>query len=53
MMPTRLSGQIAVVTGAAMGIGRANAIRLAQDGAHIACLDLEAEALEHTAQAIR
>lgn len=52
-MTARLKDQIAVVTGAAMGIGRASAIRLAQDGAHVACLDLEAEALEHTAQAIR
>ncbi|ETW96379.1 MAG: short-chain dehydrogenase [Candidatus Entotheonella factor] len=52
-MTARLQGQIAVVTGAAMGIGRASAIRLAQEGAHVACLDLEAEALDHTAQAIR
>ncbi len=52
-MPERLTGQFAVVTGAANGIGRASAIRLAQDGANLAILDLEAEGLAETATAIR
>ena len=40
--PGRFDGVIALVTGAARprGIGRATALRLAQDGADVACLDL-------------
>ena len=41
----RLSGRIAVVTGAANGIGRASALRLAREGAHLAVVDREAEGL--------
>ncbi len=48
----RLSGRIAVVTGAARGIGAAEAIRLAQDGANVAVLDLSAEACQETVEAI-
>lgn len=36
----RFVGQIAVITGAARGIGRACALRFAQEGAKIACLDI-------------
>ncbi len=52
-MAARLTGQIAVVTGAAQGIGQACALRLAQDGAHVAILDLDAEGLARTAGEIR
>ena len=48
----RLSGRTAVVTGAARGIGAAEAIRLAQDGANVAVLDLSAEACRETVEAI-
>ncbi|TML89812.1 MAG: SDR family oxidoreductase [Actinobacteria bacterium] len=38
----------AVVTGAAMGIGRAIAVRLIADGAHVVGLDVDGTALERT-----
>ena len=38
----RFVGQVALVTGAANGIGRACALRFAQEGANVACLDLKA-----------
>jgi len=40
----RLTGKVAVITGAALGLGRATAIRMAEEGAAVAVLDvLEAE----------
>ena len=35
----RLQGKIAIVTGAAGGIGRARAVRLARDGARVVLAD--------------
>jgi 3-oxoacyl-[acyl-carrier protein] reductase len=48
-----LSGRVAVVTGAARGIGAAEAVRLARDGATVAVFDLSAEACEETVEEIR
>jgi len=48
----RLSGRIAVVTGAANGIGRASALRLAREGADLAVVDREGEALHLVGRAI-
>ncbi|MGH7805265.1 MAG: SDR family NAD(P)-dependent oxidoreductase [Candidatus Binatia bacterium] len=48
-----LAGKVAVVTGAASGIGRAIALRLAQDGADVAGLDLDAKGAESTAAEVR
>ncbi len=44
---------LAVVTGAASGIGRATALRLAADGWTVTLLDRAAEGLEATAEAVR
>lgn len=48
-----LEGKLAVVTGAARGIGRAIAEELAAEGADLALCDLKAEWLEETAEAVR
>lgn len=48
----RHEGRVAVVTGAGSGIGRAIALRLAADGAAIACADINAVGADETAQAI-
>lgn len=42
----RFAGKSVVVTGAASGIGRATAVRLAAEGGRVACLDLAVEAVE-------
>ena len=47
----RFAERTAVVTGAASGIGRAAAIRLADEGARVACLDID-EGVRRTAAAI-
>jgi 3-oxoacyl-[acyl-carrier protein] reductase len=44
--------RVAIVTGAARGIGAATAVRLAQDGFAVAVLDLEESAAKGTADAI-
>jgi len=42
-MPGRLQGKIAVVTGAASGIGRATALTFAREGATVVCSDIREE----------
>lgn len=49
MSLTRFTGQVAIVTGAANGIGQACAIRFAQEGAHVTCLDFNEKANQATA----
>ncbi|MBN2581038.1 MAG: 3-oxoacyl-[acyl-carrier-protein] reductase [Pirellulales bacterium] len=48
-----LTGRVAIVTGAARGLGRAIAVTLARAGAKVACIDVKAEWLADTLQAIR
>jgi NAD(P)-dependent dehydrogenase (short-subunit alcohol dehydrogenase family) len=43
-----LEGKVAIITGAAGGIGQASAILFAAEGAKVVCVDLKAEALETT-----
>ncbi|GGC05651.1 short-chain dehydrogenase [Novosphingobium endophyticum] len=52
-MTRSLNGKVAVVTGAGSGIGRAIAIRLAEDKAGIAVWDINGEAAKETAAMIR
>jgi hypothetical protein len=46
----RFEGKVALVTGAAAGIGQATAERLASEGAGLTCVDLSLEGLEETAK---
>ena len=49
----RLNGKVAIITGAALGIGRAGVIRMAEEGASIAVLDLLADEGESLAAELR
>ena len=48
----RLEGKVAMVTGAASGIGRATALTLAREGAAVMCADVNTEGAQETADAI-
>lgn len=48
----RLTGRSALVTGAASGIGAATALRLAAEGATVLAVDLDAEGLKTTVDAL-
>lgn len=45
----RFEGKVALITGAAAGIGRATALRLASEGAKVFCTDVQAEGAAETA----
>ncbi|MFT4047835.1 MAG: SDR family oxidoreductase [Solimonas sp.] len=48
-----MKGKAAVVTGAASGLGRATAVKLAQAGADVCIVDINAAGLEETATQLR
>ena len=50
---TRLSGKIAIVTGAGGGIGQAIAQRFAVEGAHVWVTDINGETAEETVRGIK
>src|SRR5688572_11671143 len=52
MSGERLARRVAIVTGAAHGIGRAICVELAQAGALVAACDIESADLEQTRQAV-
>jgi rhamnulose-1-phosphate aldolase/alcohol dehydrogenase len=47
-----LAGRVVLVVGAGSGIGRETALRLVREGAHIVCVDLNADAAKATAEEI-
>ncbi len=49
----RLDGKVAVITGAGRGIGRATAVRFAQEGAAVVINDVDAEPAEEAAQLVK
>ncbi|CAN5312940.1 SDR family oxidoreductase [soil metagenome] len=52
MSGLRFEGKVAIVTGAANGIGRASAERLSADGANVVVVDIDGDAAEHTAASL-
>ena len=52
-MEQPVKGQVAIVTGAGQGIGRAIALRLSQDGMNLVLADLRGEAVAQVAAEIR
>lgn len=51
-MNVRMAGKIALVTGAAEGLGRAVAERFDKEGARVALTDIQADKVAETARAI-
>jgi dihydroanticapsin dehydrogenase len=49
----RVKGKVAIVTGAASGIGEASALRLSEEGAIVICADIDGIEAEATAELIR
>ncbi len=52
-MERDLAGKVSIITGAAMGLGRSVALRLAKDGSDIVLVDLDAGLMQEVAEEIR
>jgi 3-oxoacyl-[acyl-carrier protein] reductase len=52
-MGTRFEGKVAIVTGAAKGMGQATAVEMCRDGASVMITDIDKAGLEETARQIR
>lgn len=52
-MANDLVGKVSIVTGAGMGIGRAVALRLANDGSDVALVDISNDQLQQVAEEVR
>ena len=48
----RLTGKRAIITGAGSGVGRASALRFAEEGASVVCADLDADSAKETVRLI-
>src|SRR5262245_62422010 len=53
MLDLGLSGKVAIVTGGSEGLGRATALRLAAEGAHVVICARRKDVLERAAEMIR
>lgn len=53
MIPSDMTGRSVLVTGAAGGLGRATALQLAGVGADVTLVDVQAEGIAETAEAVR
>jgi NAD(P)-dependent dehydrogenase (short-subunit alcohol dehydrogenase family) len=49
----RLDGKVAIVTGAAAGIGKATAVRFAAEGARLVVADVDSDGLERVCEEVR
>ena len=50
--PGRVAGKVCIVTGAGSGIGRATALRLAEEGGRVCCADIARDSAAQTAKEI-
>jgi len=51
-MSGMLEGKFAIVTGAGSGVGRASALRFAEEGANVVCADIDLDGAKETAREI-
>jgi 3-oxoacyl-[acyl-carrier protein] reductase len=52
-MGARFEGRVAIITGAAKGMGQATAVEMARDGAAVVITDIDAAGLEETSALVR